>query len=136
VKQEWDDTYKFMVDHGFSAKPAMEGAGTSAGEAYAWAIEHPEQVSCIYAENPSLRSLMTNAPPLEHLDVLAKAAVPLLHECGSLDPWLNDQTGVAEKRYKELGGSLTVLIREGEGHFLKSSRDLQPVVEFVISHAK
>jgi hypothetical protein len=36
------------------------------------------------------------------------AGVPLLHVCGSLDPWINDQTRVAEKRYKELGGQITV----------------------------
>jgi hypothetical protein len=26
----------------------MEGAGAAAGEAYAWAIENPDKVSCIY----------------------------------------------------------------------------------------
>jgi hypothetical protein len=32
----------------------LAGAGGAAGEAYAWAIENPEKVSCIYAENPSI----------------------------------------------------------------------------------
>ena len=32
-------------------------------------------------------------------------------DCGSLDPWLNDQTRVVErKRYKELGRRITVLV--------------------------
>jgi len=35
----------------------------------------------------------------------------------SLDPWLSDQTRVVEKRYKELGGQITVIVKEGEGHY-------------------
>jgi hypothetical protein len=41
--------------------------------------------------------------------------VPILHDCGSLDPWLKDQTRVAEKRYKELGGKITVLVKSEAG---------------------
>src|SRR5262249_17386849 len=41
----------------------------------------------------------------------------LRHVCGSLDPWLKSQTRVAEKRYQELGGRVTVIIKEGEGHY-------------------
>jgi hypothetical protein len=59
VKKQWDETYKMLVDSAFSKKPAMEGTGASAGEVYAWAIANPDQVSCIYARNPSLHSLMT-----------------------------------------------------------------------------
>ena len=77
LRQQWDATYKRLVDHGFSKKPVMEGAGTAAGEAYAWAIENPDKVSCIYGENPALRSLMVKAPPIDNLDALAKAGVPL-----------------------------------------------------------
>src|ERR1700676_1525798 len=87
------------------------------GEAYAWAIPNPDKVSVIYARNPLLRSLMSKTPPIDNLAPLAKAGVPILHDCGSLDPWLKDQTRVAEKRYQELGGKITVLVTEGEGHF-------------------
>ena len=52
VREQWDAVYKQLTDNGFSKKPVMEGAGTSAGEAYAWAIENPDKVSCIYGENP------------------------------------------------------------------------------------
>ena len=43
--------------------------------------------------------------------------MPLIHVCGSLDPWLDDETRVVEKRYKELGGPITVIVKEGEGHY-------------------
>src|SRR5262249_4179496 len=115
VRGQWDELYKRLVAQGFSSKPVMEGAGTAAGGAYAWAIENPEKVSCVYGENPALRSLMAKEPPLDHLDALARAGVPIIHTCGSLDPWLEGQTRVAEKRYKELGGRMTVIVDEGRG---------------------
>src|SRR4029077_8980940 len=138
TRKEWDEGYKTMTDHGFSKKPALTGIGAGTGEAYAWAIQNPDKVSCIYGENPALRSIMSgNLPPLDdakrplvdNLAPLAKAGVPVLHVCGSLDPWLDRDTRVAEKKYKELGGNFTVIIRQGEGHFLRP-QDPKPVVDF------
>jgi hypothetical protein len=109
----------------------MEGAGTAAGEAYAWAIENPEKVACIYAENPALRSLMSKKPPLENLAPLAKAGVPIIHVCGALDPWLEDQTRVVEARYKSLGGQVTVIVEEGKAHHLLGPKEPGVVVEMI-----
>jgi pimeloyl-ACP methyl ester carboxylesterase len=124
------------VDNGFSSKPVLKGTGAKAGEAYAWAIANPDKVSCIYARNPLMRSLMAGkAQPIDNLAALAKAGVPVLHDCGALDPWLDRQTHVVEKRYKELGGQITVIIREGDGHFPLSPKNPKPVVEFIIEKA-
>jgi pimeloyl-ACP methyl ester carboxylesterase len=136
VQKEWDEVYKRMVDNGFSTKVVMEGTGAKAGESYAWAIANPDKVSVIYARNPLLSSLMSKTPPIDNLAPLAKAGVPILHDCGSLDPWLKDQTRVAEKRYKELGGKITVLVTEGEGHFPVSRKDPKPVVDFILSYQR
>ena len=95
----------------------MEGAGGAAGTVYAWAIENPGKVSLHLCREPHLQSPMTKEPLLDNLAPLAKAGVPLLHVCGSLDPSLNDQTRVVEKRYKDLGGKITVIIKEGDGHY-------------------
>ena len=76
----------------------MKGTGPKAGEAYAWAIANPGKVSCIYARNPYMHSLMAgNAQPMDNLAALAKAGVPLLHDCGASDPWLESQTRVVEQ---------------------------------------
>jgi pimeloyl-ACP methyl ester carboxylesterase len=128
---DWGAVYKHLVAHGFSAKPVMEGAGEAAGEAYAWAIENPDKIACIYAENPVLRSKLAKTQPLDNLAPLAKAHVPILHVCGSLDPWLSEQTRVAQKRYAELGGQLTVMLKESEGHYPLAPKDPQPVVDFI-----
>jgi pimeloyl-ACP methyl ester carboxylesterase len=133
VLAQWNAVYKHLTDHGLFRRPVLEGAGGAAGEAYAWAIENPDKVLCVYAENPILRSHMTRAQPLDRLDILAKAGVPLLHVCGSRDPWLDTQTRVLEKRYKELGGQVTVVVQEGAGHFPTAPKDPKPVVAFIVS---
>jgi hypothetical protein len=136
-RAHWDAVYRHLTEHGFSRRPVIEGAGGAAGEAYGWAIENADKVSCIYAENPVLRgSHMTKTPPLENLGPLAKAGVPILHVCGELDPRLGDNTRVAEERYKGLGGEMSVIVREGEGHFLAGARDVTKVVEFVVRNQK
>jgi len=131
---EWDKLYKHLTDHGFSRKPVMEGAGGAAGAVYGWAIDNPDKVSCIYAENPILHTGNVRTQPLDNLAPLARAGVALMHVCGSLDPALDEQTRVVEKRYKEMKGSITVIIKEGEGHYPTAPRDTKPVLDFILSH--
>jgi pimeloyl-ACP methyl ester carboxylesterase len=132
----WNTVYKHLTAHGFSSKPVMAGAGRAAGEVYAWATENPEKVSCIYGENPVLRSTMLpKTTPLDSLPRLAKAGVPLLHVCGSLDPALETNTRLIEKRYEELGGSITVILKEGEAHYPLPPKDPTHVVDFITSKA-
>ena len=135
VPAQWDATYQYLTDHGFSKKPVMEGAGRAAGEGYAWAMANPDKVSCIYGENPVMHSNLSKIPLLDSLDILAKAHVPLISVCGSLDPGLNDNTRVIEKRYQELGGQITVIIKDGEGHYPLAPRNPQPVVDFIVKNA-
>jgi len=72
---------------------------------------------------------------LDSLDLLAKAGVPLISVCGSLDPGLNDNTLEIEKRYKALGGQMTVIIKQGEGHYPLAPEDPQPVVDLIVKNA-
>jgi pimeloyl-ACP methyl ester carboxylesterase len=133
----WDKVYGYFVEKGFSKKVVMEGAGGAGGTAYAWAIKNADKIACIYTENPTLRNYMSNTPPiLENLDALAKAGVPLMSVCGSKDPWLKDNTLALEKKYKELGGKMTVILREGEGHFASAPKDPKPVVDFIAASAR
>ncbi|HMH23874.1 MAG TPA: hypothetical protein VK563_18940, partial [Puia sp.] len=136
VREQWDTIWLRLTGLGFSPKPAMEGEGTGVGEAYSWAIHNPEKVSCIYGENPVMRSLMSKGTVMDSLAPLAKAGVPLLHVCGGLDPWLASNTRVAEKKYKELGGKINVIIHEGEGHFPTGPRDPKPVVDFITASVR
>ena len=132
----WDALYKHFTAHGFSKKPVMQGEGGAAGAVYAWAVANPDKVSCVYAENPILINLMTKEPLLDRLAPLAKAGVPLLHVCGSLDPRFNEQTKTMEKKYQELGGKITVIVKEGEGHYPLAPKDPQGIVDLIVNNTK
>ena len=100
TQKQWNDAYKLLVDHGFSNKPVLKGTGPKGGEAYAWAIANPGKVSCIYARNPLMHSLMAGKEqPIDNLAALAKAGVPVLHDCGALSgsPGLDNQTRVIRR---------------------------------------
>jgi hypothetical protein len=129
--KDWDTVYEYLTGHGFSKKPAMEGAGSGAGEVYAWAIENADKISCVYAENPRMHSALAKTQPLDNLAPLAKANVPLLHVCGSLDPRFTDNTLEVEMRYKKLGGRIQVIVKKGEGHYPLAPEDPAPVVDFI-----
>lgn len=132
VLEHWNKVYEHLTGHGFSKKPVLEGTGAAAGDAYAWASANPDKVACLYAENPVMRSFMSKLPAAELIIPLAKAGVPVLHLCGSLDPALEKNTLAVEKKYRELGGSMTVILREGEGHFGLASGASKAVVEFIL----
>lgn len=134
--ENWNKVYQHLVAHGLSKKPVLEGASRSAGDAYAWAIENPDTVSCIYSENPVLHSLMTKVSLLDNLAPLAKAGVPIMHISGSLDPALATNTRLVEKRYQAIGGSISVMIKEGEGHYPLGPRDPKSVVDFIMEKLK
>jgi hypothetical protein len=129
--KNWDTAYEYLIGQGFAKKPAMEGAGGGAGEVYAWAIENPEKVSCIYAENPHMHSTLAKTQPLDGLAPLAEAKVPLMHVCGSLDPYFKDNSLEVEKRYKKLGGTIEVIVKKGVGHYPLAPEDPAPVVDFI-----
>jgi hypothetical protein len=79
---------------------------------------------------------MSKEQPVDNLARLAKAGVPLYHVCGGLDPWLKSQTLLAQERYEKLGGKITVVVKEGEGHYPLAPRDRLKVVEFILAAGK
>ena len=74
--------------------------------------------------------------PIDRLGPLAQARVPLLHVCGDADQSvpLRENTRVLEERYRELGGSITVIVKPGCGHHPHSLEDPAPIVDFIASH--
>ncbi len=74
--------------------------------------------------------------PVDNLAPLAKAKIPLLHICGDADDVvpIDENTRLVEKRYKELGGSITVIAKPGVSHHPHSLVDPAPIVEFVLKH--
>jgi pimeloyl-ACP methyl ester carboxylesterase len=73
--RRWDRFYEYLTDqHGLSRKPALLGMSRGGLIIYHWAILHPTQVSCIYADAPALglrpyvRDLEEGDPGLDRLN--------------------------------------------------------------------
>lgn len=74
--------------------------------------------------------------PVFNCTNLAKAGVPVLHVCGAADSIVpvDENTYVLEKAYKEAGGDITIIVKEGIGHHPHSLKDPAPIVRFILSH--
>jgi pimeloyl-ACP methyl ester carboxylesterase len=133
--QQWNETYRLMIQKGYAKRPALEGFGAGAGEAYAWALNNSDKVSCIYADNPLFQSVMYPKLSFDNLVPLYDAQIPLLHVCGSFDPLLKENSEKVEQNYKKLGGHITVILENGVGHYPLGPNDPQPVINFIASAA-
>jgi len=80
-------------------------------------------------------ALKTKESPIDMLEPLAKAGVPILLVCGNKDPAVpyEENDVVLEKRYKALGGDVTVIV-EDKGHS-HGMNDPTPVLEFIRKHS-
>lgn len=75
--------------------------------------------------------------PVDNLEPLARAKVPLLHVFGDADevvPW-EENTGLIDERYRRLGGSITLIRKPGVKHHPHGLDDPTPIVEFLWKHA-
>ena len=74
--------------------------------------------------------------PIYNARKLAEARVPVIHVCGSEDEAvpIEENTYVLEKTYKEAGGEIKIIVKEGGGHHPHSLRDPSPIVRFILSH--
>jgi pimeloyl-ACP methyl ester carboxylesterase len=107
---------------------------------YNWAAENPDKVRCIvgiypvcdlrsypglnkaagaYGLSPSeLEKQLPQHNPIDRLEPLAKAGVPILHVHGDADSVvpLAKNSQVVLDRYKALGGKMTLIVVPGKGH--------------------
>jgi pimeloyl-ACP methyl ester carboxylesterase len=75
--------------------------------------------------------------PVDNLKPLADKAVPLLHVYGDADPVVpcDENTGVVAKRYRKMGGSITLMPKAGVGHHPHGFTDPKPIVDFIMKNA-
>lgn len=122
----WDAWYTFLTEtHGLSKRPAFIGMSRGGRNAYTWATSNPDKVSCLYVDNPAV-----SREAVARLGDLAKADVPVLHVCGSIDPILS-HTQLVEASYVQLGGRISVMVKDGAAHHPHSLRDPTTLAEFV-----
>ncbi len=76
--------------------------------------------------------------PVDRLEPLARAGVPLLHVIGDADKTVPpaENSAVIEKRYRELGGPITVIAKKGVDHHPHSLSNPRPIVRFIIERCR
>jgi pimeloyl-ACP methyl ester carboxylesterase len=74
--------------------------------------------------------------PIFNARKLAEAHVPVLHVCGATDDVvpIEENTYVLEKTYKEAGGNIQIIVKEGIGHHPHSLKDPSPIVRFILTN--
>ena len=128
---------------------------------YNWAAEHPESVAgiagiypvCNLTSYPGLKTAcgayemtedqlaakLAENNPIDRLEPLAKARVPIFHIHGDMDTVvpIEKNSAIVARRYKKLGGSMTLTVIKGKGHDLWPGWfQCQELVDFVIAHAR
>ncbi|MDP6596117.1 MAG: hypothetical protein QGI86_09605 [Candidatus Poribacteria bacterium] len=77
-----------------------------------------------------------NGNPIDNLIPLVENHVPILHIYGNADdvvPW-KENTGVLAKRYRQMGGDITLIGKPGCDHHPHGLSDPVPVVDFILRH--
>ena len=108
------------------------GRGASEGSDRDWAIIMSEYG---FANDEEALAYPNN--PVDRLEPLAAAKVPLLHVFGDADkvvPW-EENTGLVAERYRALNGSISLIRKRGVGHHPHGLKDPSPIVEFILKHA-
>lgn len=160
--ERWNNHYKWVTEEkGLAKMPILEGMSRGGLIVYNWAAANPDKVGVIYGDAPvmdlkywpSFKSQLLHRAykfdnedqfnaykgnPVDNLEPLAKAGIPIIHVVGDADTTVlvSEHTAVAEKRYKELGGLMEVIHKKDCGHHPHSLEDPTPIIEFIEKHAK
>ncbi|MFH1267918.1 MAG: LamG-like jellyroll fold domain-containing protein [Planctomycetota bacterium] len=85
-----------------------------------------------------LAAKLSDHNPVDRLEPLAKAGIPIFHIHGDVDKVvpLEDNSGLLARRYRAAGGPIELKIAEGQGHNMwRGFFECQELVDFVIRHA-
>jgi len=145
---------------GLSRKPCLLARSRGGLMLYNWAVEHPSSVGCIAGIYPvgdltsypgiatacgaygmtveQLAARLGEHNPIDRLKPLAEAQVPIYHIHGDRDEVvpIERNSGELARRYRELGGQMTLNVVKGGGHdYWAGWFQCRELVDFVISHA-
>ncbi len=114
----------------FKSWPAGKGKGKGSKGDWSALIKN-------YGFKDEAEALAYKGNPVDSLEPIAKAGIPLLHVVGDADDVVPvaENTAIIEERYKALGGSITVIHKPGVGHHPHGADDTAPVVAFLLKHA-
>ncbi len=153
--------YEELVSRrGLSKTPCLLARSRGGLMLYNWAAEHPSSVACVAGIYPvcnlssypgiksacgaygmteeQLTAKLTEHNPIDRVEPLAKAHVPIYHIHGDSDTVvpLEKNSGELAQRYRHSDGVMTLNVIRGRGHDMWPGWfQCQELVDFVIAHA-
>ena len=147
--------------YGFSGKACLLARSRGGLMLYSWAAAHPEKVQCATGIYPvcniasypgvaraagaygktaaELTAVLEKHNPVDRLQPLAQAGVPIYHIHGDVDRVvpLEKNTQLLATRYRQLGGKVSVFVAKGQGHNMWAGFfQHQPLVDFILGQAQ
>jgi pimeloyl-ACP methyl ester carboxylesterase len=107
------------------------GKGAGKGDSHCW-----EEAMKLYGLTEETAGAF-KGNPLDHLEPLAKAGIPIIAVVGDADKTVPypENTAILEQRYKALGGKIEVIVKPGGDHHPHSLKDPKPIVDFLLANA-
>lgn len=155
--------YEAMVARGWSARPILLGQSRGGLMMLAWAVRNPDKPRAFVGIYPvcslrqwplknleptladyrlteaELRARLAEFDPLDHLDGLLAARVPMFVVHGDSDASVpyDDNTRILKQRYEAGGGPISVKLVVGEGHQATPAFfECRELVDFVLQQAR
>ena len=155
--------YEEMVKRGYSPKPIVLGQSRGGLIGLGWAMRHPDKTGAFVGIYPvcnlstwgmknlkvtladyemtevALRARMNEFNPIDNLDPMIKAKVPVFIVHGDVDKAvpIQENTLLLKERYEAGGGPITVKVVPGKGHEgVPEFFACQELVDFVIQQTR
>jgi pimeloyl-ACP methyl ester carboxylesterase len=154
-----------VVEYQLAPRMVLEGFSRGGLYAFNFAAAHPARVAAMYLDAPVLdirswpgrnraskewaeclaayRLSEETLPafrgnPLNRIPQVASGHIPIIAICGDADTTVPfaENTALLEKRYRELGETIQVILKPGGEHHPHSLKDPTPIVEFLVNKAK
>lgn len=162
----FNELYAHLVIHaGLAKRVVMEGFSRGGLYAFNFAVSHPSRVAALYLDAPVLdlkswpgrnreskewkqmldayglteeKFATFRGNPVDRIGLLAAAKIPIIVVAGDADEVvpLAENTAVLEKRYRELGAPIEVILKPGAGHNPHSLPDPTPIVEWLMTNVR
>jgi pimeloyl-ACP methyl ester carboxylesterase len=156
---------RVVSHHKLAERVVLEGFSRGGLYAINFAATHPARVAALYLDAPVLDIFSWpgrdrtskewaecmaayglteetipgfRGNPVDRIAAVARGGVPIIVVAGDADTTVpvSENTAVLEKRYRELGATIEVILKPGVGHHPHSLADPAPIVDFLLRHAR
>jgi pimeloyl-ACP methyl ester carboxylesterase len=112
----------------FKSWPAGKGKGQYSKDDW--------EILCkVYGFKNEQEALQYPGNPIDNLQPLAAAHIPILCVCGDADVIvpMAENIDIVRERYQRMGGNIKMIVKPNNGHHPHSLKDPTPIVDFILS---